>query len=231
MIAAVIFDMDGTLVDSEPVWEVVRRGLVTDLGGRWSPGTQARLMGMSTREWARYLTDIQGVAMDPEAFADLVIARIGEAYAHDLPLLPGAAEAVRRMSDRWPVAVASSSPASTIHLVIERAGLSDVFSAVAASDEVPRGKPAPDVYWLAAERLGIQPSDAVAVEDSSNGMRSAAAAGMRVIAIPRPEYPPDPDALGQAHLRLDNLSQLTVAAVAALDGQAGPPTHAGPFEG
>lgn len=207
-IGAVIFDMDGTLVDSEPVWERLRRGLVLELGGHWDDGTQALLMGMSTAEWADHLTTHNGVALAPEAFAQLAIQRVGEAYQADLPLLPGATEAVRRAGRRWPLGVASSSPMAVVRLVLERAGIASLFRAVTVSDEVPRGKPAPDVYLLAAERLGVAPDACVAVEDSSNGLRSAAAAGMRVVAVPRPEYPPAPDALALASVVVTDLALL-----------------------
>lgn len=207
-IGAVIFDMDGTLLDSEPVWERVRRGLVQELGGHWDDGTQTLLMGMSTAEWAQHLTTETGVALPAEAFAQLAIQRVGEAYQADLPLLPGAVEAVRRAGARWPLAVASSSPMPVVRLVLERAGIASLFAAVTVSDEVPRGKPAPDVYLLAAQRLGVAPAACLAVEDSSNGLRSAAAAGMRVVAVPRPEFPPAPDALALASVVVTDLGHL-----------------------
>ncbi|MEA2503320.1 MAG: hypothetical protein QOG36_363 [Actinomycetota bacterium] len=209
VIASVVFDLDGVLVDSEGVWEEVRRAFVAEGGGRWMPDTQRRLMGMSTGEWARYLSQELGVRMAPNEVAQGVIERMNERYARDLPLIPGAVEAVGGMGDRWPLGVASSSPPAIIHMVLERAGLADAFGAVASSDEVANGKPAPDVYLLAASRLGVDPTSSVAIEDSSNGLRSASAAGYRVVAIPQPAYPPDPEALALASVRLDSLDALT----------------------
>ena len=209
VIASVVFDLDGVLVDSEGVWEEVRRAFVAEGGGRWMPDTQRRLMGMSTGEWARYLSQELGVRMAPDEVAQGVIERMNERYARDLPLIPGAVEAVRRMGDRWPLGVASSSPPAIIHMVLERAGLAEAFGAVASSDDVANGKPAPDVYLLAASRLGADPTSSVAIEDSSNGLRSASAAGYRVVAIPQPAYPPDPEALALASVRLDSLDALT----------------------
>jgi HAD superfamily hydrolase (TIGR01509 family) len=209
VIASVVFDLDGVLVDSEGVWEEVRRAFVAEGGGRWMPDTQRRLMGMSTGEWARYLSQELGVRMAPNEVAQGIIERMNERYARDLPLIPGAVEAVGRMGDRWPLGVASSSPPAIIHMVLERAGLADAFGAVASSDEVANGKPAPDVYLLAASRLGVDPASSVAIEDSSNGLRSASAAGYRVVAIPQPAYPPDPEALALASVRLDSLDALT----------------------
>lgn len=219
-LAAVIFDLDGTLVDSEPVWEEVRRGLVDRVGGRWLADTQSRLMGMSTAEWARYLSGDLGLAeaggLSPAAVAATVIAHMQEAYRQSLPLLPGAVEAVRRVGSCYRLGLASSSPAPVIASVLERSGLRDAFAAVASSDEVPRGKPDPAVYLLAAERLGVDPGACAAIEDSSNGLRSAAAAGCRVVAVPHPSYPPEPDALATARLVLDNLGQLTLEVLASL---------------
>ncbi|HYR62417.1 MAG TPA: HAD family phosphatase [Actinomycetota bacterium] len=206
MIASVVFDLDGVLVDSERVWEEVRRGFVARAGGRWLPDTPARLMGMSTAEWSRYLSRDLGVGMAPDEVARAVIDQMP-------PLMPGAQEAVRRMGARWPLGLASSSPLEIVKTVLDEAGLAGVFAAVASSDEVAAGKPAPDVYQLAARRLGVAPDVSVAIEDSSNGLRSAAAVGYRVVAIPQPAYPPDPDALALAAARLGSLADLTPEAL------------------
>ncbi|QIS03576.1 HAD-IA family hydrolase [Nocardia brasiliensis] len=212
-ITAVVFDMDGVLIDSEPVWEQVRRAYVADKGGRWLPDTQQRLMGMSTREWSEYLsTDLQ-VGEAPETVAREVIEQMAAHYDRAVPLLPGAVDAVQRMSERWPIGVASSSPRSLIDVVLGRTGLIEFFTGTLSTEEVERGKPAPDVYLAAAELLRQRPTDCAAVEDSSNGIRAAHAAGLRVIAAPRPEYPPAADALDLAARVIDDLAQLTPAVV------------------
>jgi HAD superfamily hydrolase (TIGR01509 family) len=216
-IASVIFDLDGVLIDSEPVWEEVRRAFASGRGGTWQPDSQQRLMGMSTAEWSRYLSEDLGVRMPPGEVAAEVIRRMIERYRVELPLLPGAREAVERLAGGWPLGLASSSPRSLIDAVLDRAGLRPYFGVTISTEEVPRGKPAPDVYLATASRLGVGPADCVAVEDSSNGLRAAAAAGMRVIAIPRPEYPPDADALGAAARVIAGLDQLTVEVIQALD--------------
>ncbi|HEY0716048.1 MAG TPA: HAD family phosphatase [Streptosporangiaceae bacterium] len=223
MIEAVVFDLDGVLVDSEPVWEQVRRGLVAGYGGHWADDAQQRLMGMSTPEWARYLSEDLGIGMPPDQVARLVIRRMAEHYRRDLPLLPGAVDAVRRMAERWPVGLASSSPPALIEIALKSAGIASRFAVAVSTEQVPRGKPAPDVYLTVASRLGVEPGHAAAVEDSSNGLRSAAAAGLHVIAVPRPQYPPAPDALARAELLLDELAQLTVDEVAALGQASGAP--------
>lgn len=216
MIEAVIFDLDGVLVDSEPVWEQVRRRYVAEHGGTWQPDTQSRLMGMSTGEWARYLSEELGVDRSAETVADEVVAEMVRRYDADLPLMPGAVDAVRRMAARWRLGLASSSPSRLIDRVLEDARLTKVFEVTLSTEDVARGKPDPDVYLNVAQRLRLAPQVCAAVEDSSNGLRSAAAAGMAVIAVPHPVYPPRPEALALARLTIDDLAGLTVARVAAL---------------
>jgi len=218
MIEAVVFDLDGVLVDSEPVWEQVRREVVASRGGHWADDAQQRIMGMSTGEWARYLSEDLGVGLAPDAIAVLVIERMAARYTEHLPLMPGAVEAVRRMASRWPLGLASSSPPSLIAVVLDAAGLRECFVTALSTEEVSRGKPAPDIYLAVCDRLDRRPQRCAAVEDSTNGLRSAAAAGLHVVAIPHPRYPPDPAALAAADLVLDSLDELTQDRVAALDG-------------
>jgi len=217
MIEAVVFDMDGVLIDSEPVWEEVRRGFVAQCGGRWRPDTQDRLMGMSTGEWSRYMSADLGVGMPPDAVAEAIIAAMASRYARHLPLMPGAVEAVTLLAERWPLAVASSAPQSLIDVVLDASGLRPAFGVALSSERVERGKPAPDIYLAVVDKLGVAPERCAAVEDSSNGLRSAAAAGMAVIAVPHPKYPPAPDALGRARVVLPGLPDLTADVIAALD--------------
>jgi HAD superfamily hydrolase (TIGR01509 family) len=216
VIEAVVFDMDGVLIDSEPVWERVRRKFVADHGGRWAEDAQDRMMGMSTAEWSAYMSEDFGLRLPPAQVAELVIAAMAAEYQAHLPLLPGAVEAVRSLSARWPLAVASSAPKSLIEAVLDASALRPAFAAAVSSEEVTRGKPAPDVYLEATRRLGVPPVASAAVEDSTNGLRSAAAAGLTVIAVPRPEYPPAEDAIKQARVVLGSLTSLTPEVVAAL---------------
>ena len=218
MIEAVVFDLDGVIVDSEPVWEQVRRQVVAEHGGHWADDAQQRIMGMSTGEWARYLSEDLGVGLPPETVAALVIERMAARYTEHLPLMPGAAEAVRRLAARWPLGLASSSPPSLIDTVLDAAALRECFVTTLSTEQVARGKPAPDIYVAVCARLGREPQRCAAVEDSTNGLRSAAAAGLRVIAIPHPRYPPDPAAVGAAGLVLTSLDELTPDRVAALAG-------------
>jgi HAD superfamily hydrolase (TIGR01509 family) len=214
-IAAVVFDMDGVLIDSEQLWDEVREQLAHEWGGRWHDRAQAEMMGMSSTEWSRYMHDVIGLAATPEEINAEVVRRLLERYRESLPLLPGAVEAVERLAQRWPLGLASSSNREVIDAVLEAAGIASCFPATVSSEEVEHGKPAPDVYLEAARRLGVEPSRCAAVEDSRNGILSARSAGMRVIAIPNSHYPPSEDVLAQADLVLHSLDELTPERVSA----------------
>lgn len=208
MIDAIVFDLDGVIIDSEQVWDEVREGLARERGGRWSEQAQADMMGMSSTEWSRYMHDVVGLPEPPEEINREVVVRMLDRYSHDLPLIDGAVEAVKRLADRRPLGVASSSNRELIDRVLEVAGLAPYFRVTVSSEEVGRGKPAPDVYLEAARRLGVEPQHAVAIEDSANGIRSAHAAGMAVVAIPNRAFPPPPDVLAQAAVVLDSIEEL-----------------------
>jgi len=201
--------MDGVLIDSERLWDEVREQLAHEWGGRWHERAQADMMGMSSTEWSRYMHDAIGLAAPPEEINAEVVRRLLARYRESLPLVPGAVEAVQRLAEHWPLGLASSSNRDVIDAVLEMAGIAKYFRATVSSEEVAHGKPAPDVYLGAARRLNVEPSGCVAVEDSRNGILSAHAAGMRVIAIPNPHYPPSDDVLGQADLVLPSLEELT----------------------
>jgi HAD superfamily hydrolase (TIGR01509 family) len=213
VIDAVVFDLDGLLIDTEQVWDEVREELVRERGGRWHDRAQADMMGMSSTEWSRYLHDELGLAEPPEELNRLVVERMEERYRGGLPLIDGAVDAVRRLADRWPLGLASSSNRPLIDLVLDEMGVADLFRATVSSEEVARGKPAPDVYLEAARRLRVPPERAAAVEDSESGIRSAKAAGMRVVAIPNRGFPPSAEALAQADVRLESLAELSRDAV------------------
>jgi HAD superfamily hydrolase (TIGR01509 family) len=213
VIDAVVFDMDGVLLQSEEVWDAVREEYVRERGGRYDAEIQRAMMGMSSTEWSLHLHDAAGVPDDPDTINAEVVHRMLAAYREHLPLLPGAVEAVRRMADRLPLGLASSSNREIIDTVLDVSGLAAYFSATVSSEEVAHGKPAPDVYLEAARRLGIPPDGCAAVEDSHGGIRSAKSAGMRVIGIPNPTYPPGDDALALADVVLGSLDELTVDVV------------------
>jgi HAD superfamily hydrolase (TIGR01509 family) len=201
--------MDGVLIESEEVWDAVREAYVRQRGGRYDAEVQRALMGMSSVEWSRYLHETAGVPDEPEEIDAEVVRRMLEAYREHLPLIPGAVDAVKRLAGRYPLGLASSSNRPIIDAVLEVAGLTQCFKATVSSEEVPRGKPAPDVYLEAARRLEVAPERCAAIEDSHGGIRAAKAAGMRVIAFPNRTYPPDEEALAQADVVIRSLDELT----------------------
>ena len=217
MIDAVVFDMDGVLIASDEVWDEVREAYVRERGGRYDDEVQRAMMGMSSVEWSQYLHDVAGVPDEPAAINDEVVRRMLDTYREHLPLMDGAVDAVERLAARYPLGLASSSNRALIDAVLLMAGLTPFFAATVSSEEVPRGKPSPDVYLEAARRLGVDAQQCAAVEDSHGGIRSAKAAGMRVIAIPNPSYPPDDEALAQADVTIRALDEQTPELVDAAD--------------
>ena len=213
MIEAAVFDLDGLLLDSEQVWDEAREQLAEERGGRWHDQAQKDMMGMSSTEWSHYMHDRIGLPEPPEEINREVVERLEAIYREHLPAIPGAREAVQRLAARWPLGLASSSNRELIDLALELLGVKHLFAATVSSEEVARGKPAPDVYLEVARRLGVDPTHAAAVEDSNNGILAAKAAGMRVVAIPNRHFPPDEDALAQADVVLGSLAELTPEAV------------------
>jgi HAD superfamily hydrolase (TIGR01509 family) len=220
VIEAVAFDLDGVLLDSEELWDEVREGLARERNGRWSESAQADMMGMSSTEWSRYMHEVVGLADPPEEISREVVRRMLDRYAEKLPLIDGAVEAVERVAAQWPLGLASSSNRELIDRALEVSGLARHFRATVSSEEVARGKPAPDVYLEAARRLGVRAEHSAAVEDSASGIRSAHAAGMRVVAIPNAAFPPPDEAIALADVVLGSIAELDADAVTAtFDGR------------
>jgi HAD superfamily hydrolase (TIGR01509 family) len=217
---AVIFDLDGILLDSEEVWAKVREKFVRERGGRWHEDAQREMMGMSSKEWSRYMAEELRVPLSPQEISDQVAERVREVYRRDLPLIPGAVDAVRRVGAVWRLGLASSANRPLIDFVLELAGLAQLFAVTISSEEVPRGKPAPDVYLEASTRLGVETSRAAAVEDSGSGMVAAREAGLGVIAIPNRDFPPDREALQAADAVVESIDELTPQVVEAVVAQA-----------
>ena len=205
---AVVFDLDGVLLDSEQRWNEAKEAITTEAGGRWRDDAATAMMGMSSPEWSAYMHDELAVPYEPERINELVVERMAAGYAEELPLLPGAIDAVETLAARWPLGLASSSNREIIDAFLDLSGLRDRFRVTISSEEVGRGKPSPDVYLEVAARLGAAPGRCVAVEDSGNGIRAAHDAGMRVLAIPNLRYPPPDDALAHADLVLGSIDDL-----------------------
>jgi HAD superfamily hydrolase (TIGR01509 family) len=212
-VEAVVFDLDGVIVDSEHLWDEVREELARERGGRWHERAQADMMGMSAPEWSRYMHDVVGLSESPVEIDQLVVEGMLERYAERLPLIDGAVDAVLRIAESFRLALASSSNRRVIDAVLDAAGLTASFEATVSSEEVGRGKPAPDVFLEAARRLDLSPLRCAAVEDSGNGIRAAHAAGMRVVAIPNRRYPPPADAVGLAEVVLESIGMLGVDSI------------------
>jgi HAD superfamily hydrolase (TIGR01509 family) len=223
VIEAVVFDLDGVLLDSEEIWDRAREQLVRERGGRWHAGAQQDMMGMSSPEWSRYMHEQLGLEEPPDEISAEVVRRMERLYRERLPLISGAWEAVMRLAARWPLGLASSSNRPLIELALELAGLADAFAVTVSSEEVSRGKPSPDVYLEAAARLGVEPMRCAAIEDSRNGIRSADAAEMCVIAVPNRSFPPGEDDLAAADHVIASLAQLTPELVSACGRESSRP--------
>ena len=216
MTPTVVFDLDGLLIDSEQVWDGVREELAHARGGRWHPGATRDMMGMSSPKWSAYMHDVIGLRESPEEINREVVDRMLALYASGPPWLPGALDAVRRLAASFTLGLASSSNRELIDAVLDAGGIADLFAATVSSEEVARGKPAPDVYLEAARRLGVPAAECVAIEDSHNGILAAKAAGMRCIAVPNAHFPPADDALGAADAVVASVDDLTADLVGSV---------------
>jgi HAD superfamily hydrolase (TIGR01509 family) len=212
-IEAVVFDLDGVLVQSEELWDAARRELAEEHGIDWPDDATDAMMGMSSKEWSRYMHDEVGVPDPPEEINRRVLEWVEKRYREDLPWIEGAREAVRRIGAEFPLGLATSSNREIIDIVVEVGGFEDLLKVTVSSEEVERGKPAPDVYLEATRRMGVDPHKTAAVEDSTNGLLAAQAAGMRVIAIPNDAHLPAEEGLAAAHVVLHSINELTSGVV------------------
>ncbi len=216
-IEAVIFDMDGVLVDSEVYWKRAREGFAQALGKVWTMDDQRAAMGRNTLEWAEVMHDRLKLDMPPEQVMSDVIGRVLAQCEERMPVRPGAIEAVHKAASRYRVALASGSPTQVIEYVMSKTGLDSVFETMVFGDTVPNGKPAPDIYFEALRRLGLKPENAVGVEDSGNGIRSLHNAGIKIIAAPSPEFPLSDDLVKLAARVIGSLEEFSAEMVASLD--------------
>ncbi|HEY6593402.1 MAG TPA: HAD family phosphatase [Asanoa sp.] len=204
----VVFDMDGVIVDSEPLWVRARKQLVREAGGRWIPEAETAMMGVSSDQWSVYMRDELGLDLTPARIRDEVIGRMVALYRAEVPLLPGAGAAVEALGRRWPLAIASGSDRVLLDTVLTASGLAGRFAVTVSGEDVAEGKPSPQIYLEACRRLGTNPARCVAVEDSAYGILSASAAGMKVVAVPRPGFEPDAGTLAKTDAVLVDLLAL-----------------------
>ncbi len=215
-VPCVVFDLDGVIVASEHLWEEGWRQVSVQRGVDWTETDTRTCQGKSVNEWAAYLADHTGLSV--ARARELVIDSVTAAYdSGAVDLLPFAAEMVQGAQRRVPVGLATSAPREVIDRVIHRPELTGCFSATVSSAEVPRGKPSPDVYRAAVELLGGDPARSFAVEDSSNGIRAAAAAGLTVLGMEHEQYPIAPDAAALAADVFHSLDELQDRLFADLD--------------
>lgn len=230
MIDAVVFDMDGVLIDSEICWQRAREAFARDRGREWTADLHHQAMGTSTPVWVGLMQEALAPDLSAEAILDEMLGRMADEYDHRLPLRDGAVDAARTLAGHYTVALASGAPTDLIDRVLRRSGLDAIMATVVHGDSVARGKPAPDIYQEALHRLGVAPSAAVGVEDSTNGLRALNAAGLWAIAAPAPDFPLPADVLALADHRIDSLHELDPGLIAGFAGtpQAGRPPDASP---
>jgi len=218
MIEAIIFDMDGLLVDSEPVWDNARYGMATEAGKTWNADDHKAVMGVSTEEWVTYMIHRLELTISPKEVQDEIVQRMIQMYQERIPYLPGAVEAVTLAAQIYPTALASGSHRSLIDIVTQDTPMQGKFQVILSADEVGAGKPSPDVYLETAHRLGIPPEQCLCLEDSGNGILAGVRAGMKVIAVPDPRFAPKQEILNQAHLVLNSLTEFSLDTLKQLGG-------------
>jgi len=215
-IDAVLFDLDGVLVDTEPWWHEVRVAWAASHGRTWTMDDSRLCMGLNSRDWSEVMRERMGVAEAPIAIEHVIVEALVARYASQpVPIVPGAPVAATRIAARVPVAIASSAHRAVIRAAIDASGLASVFTTIVSSDDVARGKPAPDVYLEAARRLGVAPARCLVIEDSRNGVLAGRAAGARVILVPNASVPPGPGVAEMADAVLERLADLPLAAPGA----------------
>ncbi len=208
--AAVVFDMDGLLVDSEPLWQDARIAAFGADRLRWTDADQQRVMGSATEEWAAFLAERLDGAYSVDEIIERVLAQMEAFYREHVPLLPGAKDVVNQVAAAYPVAIASGSPRRLVDAVLDGAGWRDQFSVVVCSDDVQQGKPAPDAYLAAAAKLQVPPASLAVFEDSANGILAGKAAGAYVIAVPNHYAQPPEDVLARADRALGSLREFAL---------------------
>ncbi|MET3806253.1 HAD superfamily hydrolase (TIGR01509 family) [Nakamurella sp. UYEF19] len=208
----VIFDLDGVVADTEHLWDASWAACSVAAGQPWGHADSETLLGLSVPEWSAELArrngdhSPEGAIRAAKFCIDYILSAIDDGRGE---LMDGGRELVEYAAARGPIALATSSARPIIDHLLTRNGLAGMFSATVSSAEVPRGKPSPDVYQEAARRSGLDTGPAIGIEDSSNGIRSAHAAGLYVIAIPNRQFPPAADVLALAdHVAPDHAAAL-----------------------
>ena len=211
MVKAVIFDLDGLLVDSEPVWFHVRTEMFQRFRIAWTTQDQKALMGKNTQAWIDYVYEKLGGKLSRDEVTNQTLDGMIRSYqTGHVRLMPGAQKAIEYCSSIATLGLASGSPKVLIDAALESNGWKGVFKEVLSSDEVPHGKPAPDVYLEVMKRLGMKPRECVVVEDSGSGILAGRASGAKVIAVPNKELMPPSEALANADKIIESLDDIAL---------------------
>lgn len=217
MIEAIIFDMDGLLIDSEPCWDEARRIMAATAGVAWNKDDHKAVMGVSTNEWVEYMIKRLALDMPAAEVEETIIATMRDLYNERIPFLPGAEQAVTLAAKSYPLGLASGSPQRLIDTVTGSPSLRDKFRVILSGDQFLHGKPAPDIYLAAARALGVKPEHCVCLEDSGNGILAGANAGMKVIAVPDKRFMPSKEKLKRADVILGSLTEFSHETLASLN--------------
>jgi HAD superfamily hydrolase (TIGR01509 family) len=216
-VRAVVFDMDGVLIDSEVIWRQVRKDYAAEIGQVWTETDQMDMLGRSTPDWSALMRErLRITHLSAADLAQEILGRVQDAFARDLPQRPGAAAALQALAQRYPMALASGSPRPLVESAMRITGFAPYFRSILCGDDVQHGKPHPEIYLRSLHKLGVEPEQAAGVEDAPNGLRALRAAGMWAVAAPCPEFPLDAASHALGHVHISTLEDLNVALLDAL---------------
>lgn len=207
MIKAVIFDMDGLLIDSEPVWFRAKEDLLKEINYKWTWEDQKNSMGVSTETWVNYVYNFADQKFTKEEVLHGITDRMKTYYKNgEIDLMPGANEALQFAKNNFKVGLASGSYKDLLYGAVKSNNWESIFEEILSSDDIERGKPQPDIYLEVMKRLGVLPEECIVLEDSRDGIKAGVAAGAKVITVPSKDVPVPPEVLDSAYAVIDSLN-------------------------